>query len=207
MSRSNDGPRPRFEFRAFGRGFGRIARRMRERGRLEQIGDREDLYLLSASDAEHGVKVRDGRVEVKRLLERRDGLERWAPSHAAELPVAADFVREVLAPALGLASPSLRREHYALADLLAELVEPEPCLAAVRVHKRRASFTLEGIRAEHAVLEVDGEELETLALESPDPQALVRMVALFGLREYPNRSYPAALRALRGLDARAAETG
>jgi exopolyphosphatase/guanosine-5'-triphosphate,3'-diphosphate pyrophosphatase len=68
---------PRWEWRSFGRHFGRAEERM---ARLEptSVHDSDEIYLLSAAGC--NVKIRDGLIDIKELIEvNADGLEQWTP--------------------------------------------------------------------------------------------------------------------------------
>ena len=95
-----------------------------------RVDDSEELYILS-SRVEGSIKVRDGKLDVKRL-ERvsEDGLEQWNPVAKAEFPIAATDVASLLA-ALDVSVPSLHHERYALDQLVADVVEPHDDLVAV----------------------------------------------------------------------------
>lgn len=47
---------------------------------------------------DHNVKMRDGAVDIKRLVARRDGLEQWKPVVKKRFPLSLEFVVETLIP-------------------------------------------------------------------------------------------------------------
>src|SRR3954447_23315744 len=158
---------PRWEWRMFGpippaaeRRFAALA--------TERVEDSDETYLLSrTSDA--SVKVRGGRMDVKRL-ERvdGDGLELWMPVMKATFPLSAGAVGAVLeelgAPA---PPPPLERAEYTFEELLVEVVDPSPGLLAVGVHKHREHYTLAGCMAELSELRAAAAgATRTLAIES-----------------------------------------
>ena len=98
----------RWEWRAFGDGFGGAEDRF---GEPERVQESDEVYLVSRlTDA--NVKVRDGLLDVKEL-EHVDtaGLEQWAPVLKAEFPVAADQVAAVLERLSSTGWSSLRSCH------------------------------------------------------------------------------------------------
>lgn len=158
----------------------------------------DEIYLLSAlSDA--NVKVRGGHVEVKGLVQTDPvGLEQWRPLLRIGFPLPAETVARVFA-ALGLAAPELTRPRYPLEELLEELVDPEPRLHAVPVHKTRTRYRVPGGMAELTSVTLNGRRVWTLAVESEDPAAVTTAVRELGLAGTGNLSYPRALRGLVGL--------
>jgi exopolyphosphatase / guanosine-5'-triphosphate,3'-diphosphate pyrophosphatase len=184
----------RWEWRAFGDGFGGAEDRV---GEPERVQESDEVYLVSRlTDA--NVKVRDGLLDVKEL-EHVDtaGLEQWAPVLKAEFPVAADQVAAVL-DRLGVTA-ELSRAAYSLDELLDEVVGVSPDLLAVRVHKRRQRYTIGGCMSELTDLRTDVGDTRTVAVESEDAEAVTAAVRDLGLADLPNTSFPRGLKPLAGL--------
>jgi exopolyphosphatase/guanosine-5'-triphosphate,3'-diphosphate pyrophosphatase len=74
-------------------------------------------------------------------------------------------------------------------------VKPSGAARAVRVHKRRARYSIGGCMAEASDLEADGRAARTIAVESEDPPA-VAAVRDLGLAGHVNVSHPRGLAAL-----------
>lgn len=184
---------PRWEWRAFGRGFGAaedalvpISPTRTEEG--------DELYLISGVSA--NVKVRDDLMDVKVLREvDADGLERWEPVMKQGFPLAATDASEVL-EALDVTAPKLTSATYTLDGFLNELIRPNDLARVVNVHKRRNRFTVAGCIAELADVVADGRPTRTLAIESEDAAAVIEAVRAIGLDGYANTSYPRGLPAL-----------
>lgn len=185
---------PRWEWRVFGPGL-RAAEDAFAGLTPGPVQDSEELYLLSAAD--NNVKVRDDLLDVKLLREvDADGLERWEPVLKQGFPLPAAQVPAVF-DALGIPPPPrLAREAYTLGQFLAELVERSGQARAVRVHKRRVRYRLGGCMAELTDLEVDGQPVRTIAIESEDPAAVLAAVRQVGMDGQGNTSYPRGLAAL-----------
>lgn len=187
---------PRWEWRTFGSDFG-AAERWFASATPERVQESDETYLLSL-ESDASVKVRDGLMDVK-LLEAadRDGLEQWKPVMKAELPLAADGVREVFG-ALAVPAPSLDRDQYTVEQLAGEVVEPNPALRAVDVQKRRERFTVGGAMAELSEIGTAEGARRTIAVESEDPALVVAAVRELGLPLQPNVCMARGLKALVG---------
>lgn len=184
---------PRWEWRAFGRRFGRAEPAFTALTPA-QVQESDELYLFSG-DGEN-VKVRDDLIDIKILREvDAEGLERWEPVMKRAFPLPAADVSAVF-EALRVSPPRLVREAYTLDGFLAELVEPSAEVRVVRVHKRRSRYTVAGCMAELADVVADGRPTRTVAVESEDAAAVVESVRAFGLDGYRNTSYPRGLAAL-----------
>jgi exopolyphosphatase/guanosine-5'-triphosphate,3'-diphosphate pyrophosphatase len=184
---------PRWEWRAFGKGFG-AAEATLAASPTGPAQDSDELYLFSGTG--ENVKVRDDLMDIKVLREvDADGLERWEPVMKAGFPLPASDVLAVF-EALHIPSPALGRDAYTLDQFLTELAPPGGPLRAVRVHKRRTRYTVGGCMAELADVVADGRSASTIAIESEDPAAVVAAVRSLDLGGYVNMSYPRALAAL-----------
>jgi exopolyphosphatase/guanosine-5'-triphosphate,3'-diphosphate pyrophosphatase len=191
---------PRWEWRAFGDSFGGAEARFASLA-PQQVQESDELYLLS-SGSDASVKIREGLVDVKRRQAvNEDGLEQWKPVLKAPEPLAAAEVAEVMA-ALATEVPPLARSEYTLAEFLAELVEPNPDLLAVAVHKRREHFTVGGCLAELTEVRTEQGARRTIAVESEDPALVSEAVSELGLPARPNVSLPRGLKALVGFGAK-----
>ncbi|HEU4355196.1 MAG TPA: Ppx/GppA family phosphatase, partial [Actinomycetota bacterium] len=180
---------PRWEWRTFGSSFGAAEHAFAAlTPGSEQESD--ELYLLAGS--ENNVKVRDDLMDIKVLREvDADGLERWEPVMKAAFPLSTAEASHVCA-ALSLAPPRAG-DDYTLERFVSELVEPSGSVRPVRVHKRRARYTVGGCMAELSDVEVDGRSTRTIAIESEDRAAVIAAVRDVGLGDYVNTSYPIGL--------------
>jgi exopolyphosphatase/guanosine-5'-triphosphate,3'-diphosphate pyrophosphatase len=180
----------RWEWRAFGQRFGDAESRF---AALTSSGTQEsdETYFLTGGG--DNVKVRDALMDVKVLREvNADGLEQWAPVMKAAFPLtAADAARvfEALREPLPAALP----DELGLGELTAALAHPDVRVRVVEVHKRRVRYTVEGCTGELSDIAANGLPVRTIAVESEDPQAVMRAVEALGLTGYVNTSYPRGL--------------
>jgi exopolyphosphatase/guanosine-5'-triphosphate,3'-diphosphate pyrophosphatase len=186
---------PRWEWRTFGDRFdpevGAAFAALTPTG----VQESDELYLLGGADAAT-VKVRFDLMDVKALREvAPSGLQRWEPTMKASFPMAAADVRSVAA-ALGLGAPDLRRDTYTLDEFLAEVTGPSGAVRPVQVHKRRVRYVVNGCTAEVSDVVADGHTTRTIAIEDPDPVAVLTGVDSVGLGGFVNTSYPSGLAAL-----------
>jgi exopolyphosphatase / guanosine-5'-triphosphate,3'-diphosphate pyrophosphatase len=190
---------PRWEWRSFGAAFGKADEVL---GAVEpdRVHESDELYVLSrAGDA--SVKVRDELMDVKQLQRvDAEGLEQWLPILKAPFPLDASAVAVVLA-ALGAAPGPLDRERYTHDEFLTELVEPDPGLAAVAVHKRRARYTVAGCSGELTEVRTAAGSTRTLAVESADAAAVGAARSELGVSSSPNVAMARGLKELTAFGA------
>ena len=186
---------PRWEWRAFGDHFG-DAESTLARLTPYQVTVSTELYLLSAADAEVA-KVRDGLLDVKQLQQRSDdGLEQWLPVRKTAFPLSPAEVGEVLTDLRIEAPASLTRTEYSLAELLQEVVKPDPSLLALEVVKRRQRYTVHGCTAELTDVRAGQASTRSIAIESEDAGLVLAAVRELGLASLANTNYPRGLKAL-----------
>ena len=177
--------RPRWEWRSFGRRFGR-AEEWLARFAPTGVQESDEIYLLSG--AGENVKVRDALMDIKLLREVNvDGLEQWTPVMKAGFPLPGAEAAKVL-EALRLPVPTLVRASYTLDEFIGQFAAPGGAIRAVKVHKRRTRYTVGGCMAELSEVVADGKHTRTLAVESADAAGVMRAVRELGLGDYATTS-------------------
>ena len=66
---------PRYEFRAWAPRFNIVVARMRRLAQLHSERNSDEIYIVSALSDDNNVKIRDGKIDIKELVQIRDGLE------------------------------------------------------------------------------------------------------------------------------------
>jgi exopolyphosphatase / guanosine-5'-triphosphate,3'-diphosphate pyrophosphatase len=188
----------RWEWRTFGAEFG-AADATFAALEPELVQESDETYLLSPG-ADAAVKIRAGLMDIK-LLEHVNeaGLQQWRPAMKETFPLPASEAVNVCA-ALGVAGLPPETTAFSLADFLAILAAPERGVRAVAVHKRRLHFTVNGCMTEVTDVVADGQEVRTLAVESPDAEGVIAVVRDLGLSSRENTSYPQWLKAAAGME-------
>jgi len=158
----------------------------------------EEVYILSAA-ASANVKIRADHLDVKVLEDASpDGLERWRPVLKRPFPID-HGVWELIWRVWGVPQPISSRREYTVQQLLNEVAGAAPALRAVAVTKRRTRLTAHGCPGERASLAVEGQSIETFALEHEDPALVASAVHALGLETIASTNYPAALKRLVGM--------
>jgi exopolyphosphatase/guanosine-5'-triphosphate,3'-diphosphate pyrophosphatase len=189
---------PRWEWRTFGESFG-AAEELLAQGGAGRVQESDEVYLVS-EESDSSVKVRDGLMDVKRLeAVDGNGLEQWRPVLKASFPLAAADVAMVL-EALGVPGRELARDGYTLEQLVGELVQPEPALADVAVHKRRVHYEFGGCMAEVSEVSAGGRSARTIAVEAEDPALVIAAVRELQHADRPNVCLARGLKTLIGFE-------
>jgi hypothetical protein len=189
-----NGSEARFEFRVWGDRLEPVADRLRAHSEAGEVRESAETYVVSTAALDANPKARADLLDIKVLVDVRDGFEQWTVHRKAGFPVDAGVLAAEVFPLLGVAPPSLDREEYSLAELVDEVVASHPDLAAVDVTKRRQMHTVGTCGAEVSEVQMAGRALQTIAIESSDLEALREVRRLLGLDTYDNVSYPRAIR-------------
>ncbi|HYJ27223.1 MAG TPA: Ppx/GppA family phosphatase [Nocardioides sp.] len=165
--------------------------------RTEASAESDETYVLSMyGDA--SVKVRGGVLDAK-VLHRVSGtgLQLWVPTMKAPFPLDAAAVTAAFA-ALGAPPPETTRTEVTLERLLHDLVAPRDDLRLVDIRKGRRRSLVDDCMVELTEVTVEGRTIRTVAVESPDPDLVLRTIGRLGLDGRPNTSVPRGLKSLLG---------
>jgi exopolyphosphatase / guanosine-5'-triphosphate,3'-diphosphate pyrophosphatase len=191
--------RHRYEFRIWGRSLLRPKKKLQSLAIAEGPQTSDEIYLISAATDKCNAKVRSGFLDLKVLLREDHRLELWAPALKTRFPVSASVITGNLFPLLALPSPELQRSHFSLNEFLDEIVSAEHGITAVNVAKRRFRFELNQCEAEFAVVTISRNVRQTVAVESPDPQAVIGLVDRLGIGNRPHLSYVREIKRMLGI--------
>jgi len=182
---------PRYEFRIWADDLGALRRRLGAAGVHQRSAEGTEIYLLSRATDCCNAKIRNGLLDVKRLLRELRGLQQWTPLLKTPFPLDAATLATCFSCLAGGAPPHL--EAVATKDaFLREVIAPSRLLVAAEVMKRREVFTLDGCIAEFAAVSaaaLPGAVRHSIALESDDPERVLALAAELEIEAYPNRSY------------------
>jgi hypothetical protein len=142
-----------------------------------------DCHLIGPR-YEFTAKIRDGVLEVKQLLERRAGFQRWAPDWASEPPHEPKELNRLLVELGADRSEDLNPVSN---SKLIDLVNTARGLKAVDVTKKRRDFDLGDVLAEISEIEIDGSEPRSCVLiESTSIDRMREMRDHLSLNGAPN---------------------
>ncbi len=189
----------RYEFRAFAQHFGPAEEKMRKLAKFEKFRESSEIYILSAANDKHNIKIRYDTLDVKVFVKEEMGLQQWLPKMKAEFPVKTAVIRDEVFPALNVALPEFKHPDYSLAQFIQDIIQPHPALSIARVYKRRFGYTINECISEIAELLINGAAIKTIAVESLDVQSVLQAKEILGLQEYENVSYLLAIKRILGM--------
>ncbi len=198
-SREQGGDSPaRFEFRVWGDGLEQLSDRIRSEGEPTRTVESAEVYIVSTGPPELNPKSRDDMLDIKKLIDVRDGFEQWDVAFKQRFPISSSALKRDLLGPLGVEMSVTDRSEYSFEELVGEIVAPHADLAAVEVTKKRSIYDLAGCSAEVAAVSIGDRAVPTVAIESADFEALRRLRDRLGLETWDNVSYPRMIKRVVG---------
>ena len=193
--------KPRFEFRSFGQCFSAQHKRM---ARLsvpvpEKVWEREsdEIYIISRKNDVNNTKIRDGKMDIKTFVQTVDGLEQWNPLMKGEFPISGEVLNNEVFPAFMVDIPTLTKDTYTYDEFIS-MVEANPDLAAVRVHKKRWGYMVNNTICEVGEVLINGAKVITINSESTEIEDIKRTITDVGLEGVENINYLQAIKRVIG---------
>lgn len=144
-----------------------------------------DCYLIGPR-SEFDAKIREGALDVKELIERRHGFQRWSPAWSQEPPYDETSVDRLWVE-LGLSKPQQPGGRSLSNEDLIDLIAYTERLRAVEVHKAREHFDLGGALGELTEVRAnDHRPEECVVIEGTDIARLTDLRASLELEGLPN---------------------
>jgi exopolyphosphatase / guanosine-5'-triphosphate,3'-diphosphate pyrophosphatase len=182
-----DNIKPRYEFRVWADTLASVHERL-ERMAPSKTAESEEIYLISNATDNCNAKIRAALMDIKVLVAADRGLEQWKPILKAEFPLESAVIATQVFPSLELPPPFLPKATYELKEFLDDLARTDGRLAVVGVRKMRYQFRIGTCAAEYAQTMINAVPRDTVAVESVDPDAVLKLVQELCITE-ANTSY------------------
>jgi len=188
----------RYEFRVFAPDLGSIEAHIRGQASLSRYRESLETYLLIPGRPDLNLKIREGALELKRLLQREGALEQWHPEFRQVFPVSVEQLTEQLEGHLNLAEPPTVNGDWDAGRFVHWVADPYIGVGVASLFKQRFGFELYDCLVEIDRLLVNGAGLASVALESTDAEAVLALRERLGMSEQDNVSYVLALERVLG---------
>ncbi len=193
---------PRFEFRVFADNLVPVFQSMKEMAGEPFIRESKEIYILSEYCWDTNIKIRDEKLDLKILMQEREGLEQWVPKDKMDFPVTRETVEKLLSDDLFFDEvdtiPELDKASYSLEAFL-EVVKGLHGIRLVDVNKKRYGFESGEVIMEFAEVMIDGKPRHSVAMESEKPEDTLKMVHFFDLDRRTNTNYLDEIKHIVGL--------
>ena len=194
--------KPRFEFRSFGKDFSLQAKKMKRLSepitKNMRIRRSKEVYIISITNDINNTKIRDNKIDVKRLVQIKEGLEQWNPVTKTEFPVLKEYLLDQFFPSLYTISPPLYNNIYSVSDFI-KIIDDHEDLCAIRVSKERFGYLVNQTICEVANVTINNTKAVTISSESIDSAAVKKTLIDIGLESVENINYLQAIKRVSGI--------
>lgn len=194
--------KPRFEFRTFGQNFDNEAKRMARFSMPVPEKDWErysdEIYIVSRTNNINNTKIRDGKMDIKTYVQTIDSLEQWNPLMKAEFPLTASVLKNEVFPAFQVKMPELNKDIFTYDEFI-NMINEQPDLQAVRVHKQRFGYMVNNTICETANVFINGAKVVTISSESTEVGDIKKTIKDIGLEGVENINYLQAIKRVIGM--------
>jgi len=193
---------PRFEFRSFGKDFSLQANNMKQLSgpvpKNVRARQSKEIYIVSITNDIANTKIRDDKIDIKRLIQTKDNLEQWAPVRKTKFPVLKDYLTNQFFPSLNTVSPVLDDNIYGL-NAFIKIIDKHSDLCAIHVSKERFGYMVNKTICEVANVTINNTQLVTISSESIDTEDVKKTLKDTGLYNIENINYLQAIKRVTGI--------
>ena len=193
---------PRFEFRSFGKDFSLQAKKMKQLSgpvpKNVRARKSKEIYIVSITNDIANTKIRDDKIDTKRLIQTKDNLEQWEPVTKTEFPVLKEYLLDQFFPSLSAVSPILYNKFYSVSAFI-KIIDDHKDLCAIHVSKERFGYMVNKTICEVANVTINNTRLVTISSESIDTGAVKKTIIDTGLESVENINYLQAIKRITGI--------
>ena len=193
---------PRFEFRSFGKDFSLQAKKMKQLSgpvpKNVRARKSKEIYIVSITNDIANTKIRDDKIDTKRLIQTKDNLEQWEPVTKTEFPVLKEYLLDQFFPSLSAVSPILYNKFYSVSAFI-KIIDDHKDLCAIHVSKERFGYMVNKTICEVANVTINNTRLVTISSESIDTGAVKKTLIDTDLESVENINYLQAIKRITGI--------
>lgn len=194
--------KPRFEFRTFGHDFSESSKLMADLSIPvpEKVHHRQsdEIYIVSRTNDINNTKIRDGKIDIKTYVQTVQGLEQWNPLMKAEFPISSTILINDVFSAFKVEIPKLTKDEYSMVEFL-DMIEENPDLQAVRVHKERFGYMVNDTICEVANVIINGAKVVSINSESTEIENILKTLEDVKLNHFENINYLQVIKRVIGM--------
>ena len=193
---------PRFEFRTFGHDFTRYHEKMA--GLSLPIPDDlrvrtfDEIYVISIAVDDTNIKVKNNKLDIKKLIHVRDNLEQWNTIMKYDYPVSKKLLMDEIFPTLKADIPLLKNNEFDKKQFV-NIIRQHKELLAIPVHKKRYAYILNYTICEFAEVIFGDDYLYTVSVESTDAEEVSKTIQELNLNSFENINYVQAIKRVNNI--------
>ena len=193
---------PRFEFRTFGHNFTDYHNKMAELSlpvpdemRVRKF---DEIYIISKTVDNTNIKVKNNKLDVKKLIQVRDNLEKWNTMMKFDFPVSKKLLMDEIFPALK-ADILLIKYNEVDEKQFVNIIKRHKDLLVIPVHKKRYAYILNYTICEFAEVIFGNDCLYTVSVESTEAEEVTKTIQELNLDSLENINYVQAIKRVNNI--------
>ncbi len=194
--------KPRFEFRTFGQDFAEPSKLMADLSIPvpENVRHRksDEIYIVSQYNNVNNIKIRDGKIDIKNYIQTLKGLEQWNSLMKEEFPISVAMLKNDVFPAFQVEMSKLEKDEYSISEFL-EMIQENPDVRAVRVHKERFGYMVNNTICEVANVLINDVKVVTISSESTEIENVLKTLDDLKLKHFENINYLNVIKRVIGM--------
>ena len=188
---------PRFVFRTFGHKLKKYQEKMELLSipvpEDVQVMIFEEIYIISKTVDNTNVKVKNNKLDVKKLIQTRDNLEQWETIKKQNFPISNQLLINEIFPALNVDSPSFDDDMLSKKQFI-NIVKRYDNLLAVPVQKQRHAYIVNLSICEFAQVIIGNDYLYSVSVEATDFAEVQKTMNDLNLDSFENINYIQAIK-------------
>jgi hypothetical protein len=193
---------PRFEFRTFGHNFTDYHKKMAKLSLPvpDNIHVRtfDEIYVISIAVDDTNIKVKNNKLDVKKLIQVRDNLEQWNTIMKYDFPISKKLLMDEIFPALK-ADILLLKNNELDKKQFVNIIKQHKDLLVIPVHKKRYAYILNYTICEFAEVIFGNDYLYTVSVESTEAEEVTNTIRELNLDSFENINYVQAIKRVNNI--------
>ena len=193
---------PRFEFRTFGHDFtacheimAKLSVPVPEDLRVRIF---DEIYIISKTVDDINIKVKNNKLDVKKLIHTKNNLEKWNTIIKKDFPDSKQMLIDEIFPAFNANIPIIDTDELDKNRFL-NIVKRHTDLFAVSVHKRRYAYIVNLTICEFAEIIIGNDYIYSVSIESTDAKEVIKTVSELKLDSFENINYLQAIKRVNNI--------
>lgn len=193
---------PRFEFRTFGHNFTDYHKRM---AKLSQpvpddmrVRKFDEIYVISKVGDDTNIKIKNNKLDVKKLIQVLDNLEQWDTIMKYDFPISKKLFMDKIFPAFKIDTPIFTNDELREKQFL-RTVKQNNDLLIIPVQKRRQAYIVNLTICEYAEVLFGNDYLYTISVESTEPDEVTNTIRELNLDSFENINYIQAIKRINNI--------
>ncbi|MEJ2596577.1 MAG: hypothetical protein P8100_15960 [bacterium] len=126
-------------------------------------------------------------------MQKKHGLEQWTVLLKKEFPLDSSYCSERIFPALGVSFPQVDKKEINVNEFI-DYANQIDGIQSLNVTKKRFGFSINEVICEFALIQAEGFEAHSIAVESESERDVLEVVKLIHATGYENINYPSGLK-------------